>query len=84
MTMKFTTEALVERQAEVKAELKKVMEVSGPKRAARDAFVQETDAKRKAMNDELKVLEAPLAELHTEAAMIAKALGGKSMSIKAA
>lgn len=84
MAMKFTTDSLIERQAEVKAELKKVLEASGPKRAARDAFVQEHDAKRKAMNEELKVLEAPLAELHTEAAMIAKALGGKSLGVKQA
>jgi hypothetical protein len=80
MAAKFTPEALAERQKELKAEIGKITAITGPKRAARDKHVQEADAKRKAMNAELKALEGPLAELHREAAMIAKALGGKSMN----
>jgi hypothetical protein len=84
MAAKFTPEALAERQKELKAEINKITAVTGPKREARDKHVQDSDTKRAAMNAELKTLEGPLAELHREAAMIAKALGGKSLGTQKA
>lgn len=77
----FTKETLQERRAEIVDEIAKIEAVTGPMREARDAFVQEAEAKRRAMDKELKEAEAPLIELRREQALIARALGAKSISI---
>jgi hypothetical protein len=81
MAAKFTPEALAARQQELKAEISKITAITGPKREARDKFAQEAGAKCAAMNAELKALEAPIAELRREEAIIAKALGGRSLGV---
>lgn len=77
----FTEEALRARQAEVKAEIAEIEAVTGPMRAERDALVQEAEIKRRAMDEKLKEAEAPLFDLKREQAMIARALGAKSVRI---
>lgn len=80
MSVVFNIDNLRARQKELKAEIQKILDVSQPERETRDRFVQETDAIRRKMNEALKALEAPLAELRNEEALIAKALGGRSLS----
>jgi hypothetical protein len=82
MATKFSPENLRERQAELKAEIKKIQAKTVPLRAERDKFVQESSARIAQMDKRLKKEEAPLVDLQNEAGVIAKALGGQALSIR--
>lgn len=80
MASPFTIKNLQTRMAEVKEEIAAIMAKAGPLREARDAWSAEADRKRQEMNAEIKAVEAGLFDLRQEEAMIAKALGGKSLN----
>ena len=78
--MKFTEEAMRVRLDEVVAEIATIKSVTDPMRKQRDLLVQQTSAQIAVLDAELQAAEAPLFDLQNERSMIAKALGGRSLS----
>lgn len=72
------------RQAEIKAEIAAIEASTVPMRQARDAFIAKHQEERAVMDAALREAEAPLLALRSEAAMLARALGGKRLSVRTA
>lgn len=76
--MQFTEDGMRARFHALTAEREKILAKSGPLRAERDAFVQETRPKEQAMNAAIKKAEAGLFDIDQERAALARALKGKT------
>lgn len=59
------------------AEIEAVEAVTGPLRAARDAFVQDARARESEMNAEIARIETGLFDKKQDLAFLARGLGGK-------
>ena len=60
------------------AEREKIAAAAAPLRAERDRISAELDTKVRALNAQLKEIEAPLFDLDNERAAISRALNGKT------
>lgn len=76
--MQFTKEAMRARFAELQATIKEIEGRAAPLRQERDDFVNAARARELEMNADIKEEEAGLFELRQEAAMLVRALNGKT------
>ncbi len=74
----FSPETLRARFHAATAEREKIAATAAPVRAERDRISAELDTKVRALNAQLKVIEAPLFDLDNERAAISRALNGKT------
>lgn len=76
--MQFTEDEMRSRFHALTVEREKILAKSGPLRAERDAFVQETRPKEQSMNAAIKKAETGLYDIDMERAALVRALKGKT------
>lgn len=80
MSFNKTKEVLSSRRDELEKKKAAIHAASGPLREKRDAYVNETREKIKAMDAEIKAVEKELYDTDQELGMLARAFGGRRMS----
>lgn len=73
-----TREEMRSRFKELQTEIEKIEGKAAPLREKRDRFVNESDAKAKAMAADYLKIEEPLVDLKNELGLISRALGGRT------